>query len=345
MTTLYAKDSKGKLRLWGIVKAITGFYMRSGLVDGKQIEKYVPVVPKANRSLEEQMDLEIASRVKRKIDAGFVHNKDEAETQDRTNGLGFMLPMLAKPKVQVYDKQNSFVQIKYNGLRCLITKINGIKYAYSKSGILYPAIKHILDSVNIPEGMTIDGELYCHGIPLQTINSWVKKAQPETARLVYHCYDTILPNDFGDRLNQLYKIPLGDSAIIVPTWSIQEINIVEKMAEVRAEGYEGLIIRQPGFGYQSGKRNTAMLKVKQFLDDEFKVWSITKTKDGFARLHLTSSTGKPFAVLAPGNHSFKRYILNNQHEFIHKNVEIEFAEFSKDGIPQQPVAKHFRDFE
>ena len=234
--TLYAKDSKGRLRQWECIAHPKGFEMVSGLVGGALTRKLVIVTPKANRTFYEQVLLESASRKKRKMDAGFVTNKDEALTTERTNGQGFELPMLAKPKVNGYDRRNSFVQIKYNGLRCLIKNIGGINYAYSKSGIMYPAIKHIQNTVNIPEGTTIDGELYLHGVPLQTINSWVKRSQPETLDLEYHVYDMINQNEFEERLNELHSFSLGTHSHVVPTWNIQELNMVEKMQEIREQG-------------------------------------------------------------------------------------------------------------
>ena len=80
MTLLYAKDSKGNMRSWQVVPTITGFDMISGLDTGKKTCKSVPVTPKANRTMVEQTRLEMYSRVKRKMDAGFVHYRDEAET-------------------------------------------------------------------------------------------------------------------------------------------------------------------------------------------------------------------------------------------------------------------------
>lgn len=346
MIKLYAKDSKGKLRVWKIFPAAFGYTMISGLLAGKSTSKFVSVIEgKANRTIEQQIELEMASRVKRKRDSGFVNTIDEAQTVDRTNSLGFELPMLAKAKVEEYDRKRSMVQIKYDGLRCLIKNVGGVQYAYSKSGILYPAVSHIQDFLHIPEGVTVDGELYCHGVPLQTINSWVKKKQTDTLKLEYHVYDMISEDSFPDRLEKLHSYGLCDHAHVVPTWNIQEINLVEKMNEVRSEGFEGLIIRQPEVGYQSGKRNTAMIKIKQFLDAEYEVVGITASRDGFARLHLSTPSGKMFRVLAPGTHATKRFILENIEDYIGKSVEIEFAEFSTDGIPMQPVAKHFRDFE
>lgn len=35
----------------------------------------------------------------------------------------------------------------------------------------------------------LDGELYCHGVNLQTINSWVKKNRPESMQIKLHLYD------------------------------------------------------------------------------------------------------------------------------------------------------------
>lgn len=345
-TELYAKDAKGNIRVWKVHPTAFGFNMVSGLLMGKQTTKFVEVLEgKANRTIEQQIELEMNSRIKRKLDSGFVDNIDEAETIERTNNLGFVRPMLAKPKYTEYNKKNSFVQIKYNGLRCMIKNIGGVKYAYSKSGILYPAVTHIQDFLDIPEGVTIDGELYCHGVPLQTINSWVKKEQQQTVRLEYKVYDMVSDESFDKRLENLHSYGLCDYAQVVPTWNIANINIVEKMEAVREDGYEGLIVRQPGFGYQSGKRNNAMIKIKQFLDAEFTVRGMSLSRDGFPMLHLKSSTGIMFKVTAPGSHEEKRFIFANLDKYINKKVTVEFDEFSTKGVPQRCVAKHFRDFE
>jgi len=346
MTNLYARDAKNNIRVWGIEPYGTyGLVTSSGILGGAITNKTVKVTPKANRTQREQVRLEIESRIKIKIDAGFVKSIEEAKTNERTNALGFKRPMLAMAKVFDFDSVNSHVQIKYDGLRCLITNIDGKLYAYSKTGKMFDCIDHILDGINIPEGVTIDGELYSHKTPLQTINSWVKRKQKDTKKLDYRCYDIVNDHCFEDRIIQLQKYNLGKFARVVKTWRMAEIDITRLFNEVREDGYEGLIIRQPNFGYQSGKRNKAMIKVKQFLDGEFIICGINATKEGFARLLLKTATGRSFVVLAPGTHAEKREILNNAKDYIGTFINITYAHTSIDGIPQQPIARYFRDFE
>lgn len=345
---LYAKDAKGNIRIWKIDKTYFGYSTSSGLLYGKLIQKsHFVQEGKANRTVLEQITLEMSAKVKRKVDSGFVYEIDEAITLDRTSGLGFILPMLASPtKHKSYETKNSYLQIKYNGLRCLFTKLDGTTYAYSKTGILYPIIAKQMRDINLEEGQTIDGELYHHGTHLQTINSWVKREQPETKLLKYHCYDIVSDKDFSERLKMLTTLRLGESGIVVPSWHISQVTSVKSLLNSTLEqGYEGLILRQPGFGYQDGKRNKAMLKIKVFQDGEFLITDMSASKEGWAILHCITGKGGIFKVLAPGTHQVKRDLLLNKDFVLHRYLTIEYAELSKTGIPMQPVALYFRDFE
>lgn len=348
---LFAKNSEGKIQEWSAVANDFGYTIAYGLRNGAQTTRiiYVPE-GKANRSVKEQIHLEMESRAKVKRDLGYVSSLEKAVETTRTTGKGFALPMLASPTKhkKIILHPDSQVQIKYNGLRCLVTNIGGVNYAYSKTGILYPALHNLVSHIVIPEGETIDGEVYLHGVSLQRINSLAKRKQRDTDKLRYHCYDVVMDDEYNIRMDYIINnIKFGGVGGFVPTQPLAAIpNLLAKFKEVRAEGYEGLIVRQPGYGYQSGKRNKAMYKFKQFLDDEFKVVDIEQSRDGWAILVCeVPNTTKTFKVSAPGTLDEKKDILQRRHDFIGKWVTVEFAEYSDSGIPLQPVALHFRGFE
>lgn len=298
----------------------------------------------SGRNLDEQFELEIQSRINKQLDKGYRYTRDEAQLVQNKNSLNLARPMLAK----VYNGQdlsNCFMQYKYDGHRCLVTRQNDELIAYSRNGKLINSIDHILDHISIPEGVTLDGELYIHGLPLQTISSYVRKLQPDSAKLQYIVYDQISEGRFADRYNSLMNYRLGGGAELAPTYRHPPFTL----AEAKDQGYEGLIARQNNAGYEAGKRSAQLLKIKSRLDIEAKVIAIEPSADGWAVLtcqffRRDSDIGV-FKVVAPGTMRQKYEIMSNAHLYIGKYVTVEFAGLTQDGIPFHPVAIGFREVE
>jgi len=343
---LYCKDAKGQIRIWSIWNIDDAIYMEYGLVGG-QIISDSEIVPAglAGRTTEEQIGLRINSRVNKKIDAGYSYNIEDAKNNKRTNKLGFSKPMLAYrfDKIKNFNPVQTYVQEKFDGHRCLITNQGGQVIAYSRNGKIIDSIDHILNHVKIPDGTTIDGELYHHTTPLQTITSWVKKKQDNTELLKFICYDVIDSACYSKRSAFIKTLDLGEGAIIAPTaLFIGAFDPIPLMIGARCRGYEGLILRPIGFPYEDGKRSKGLIKVKEWLDDEYKVIKISKSVDGHAILHLQHN-GKPFTVTSPGAHLFKIEVANSPERWIQKMVNVQYANLTKDGVPFHPVATMWRE--
>lgn len=302
----------------------------------------------AGRSVSEQLNLRMQSRLNKKIDAGYIENFEKAKINEVTNSLGFKKPMLAHrfDKVKKFDFSEVYCQKKYDGHRCLITNDCGENIAYSRNGKLINSIPEILSEIKIPEGHTIDGELYHHGTPLQTISSWVRKYQENSLKLNFICYDAILKEPYKNRLNFIKDTELGSRAFVADTaLMIGEFNPLPILKNAIEEGYEGLILRQNIFSYEDGKRSNAVIKVKQFLDDEFLIVGISASVDGFAIFQCEAKNKKLFSVTCHGTHQEKIYVLKNKEMFLGKFACVEYANLTKDGIPFHPVSKCFRDKE
>ena len=118
---LVCRDNKNKCRvvtvesLWDDESDCYYIYRESGLLDGKKvIAPKVPVVPKAKRTAEEQLDLMFKSAVKGYLDKGYKTIESLGhETLDtfkpetdlpaqNTNQAGVVKPMLCK----VYDSDD-----------------------------------------------------------------------------------------------------------------------------------------------------------------------------------------------------------------------------------------------
>lgn len=346
-TKLYYLGADNRIREWEISVSGTTIKISHGHLNGAKTDTYEEIEKgKGGRSLYGQIVSRVRSRINTQKLKGYKDSIEEAQ-QGRTNSLDLPKPMLAQPwdKVKNIDLNSSFVQYKYDGNRCLLIRQGDEVLAYSRKGKLITSIKHILDDADIPEGVVIDGELYAHGVPLPTIRSWISKAQANTEKLHYHAYDAILPIEYKYRLRFLEGCKFGDSISIAPTTLFHEREkpLSELMKESREQGYEGLILRAPGCGYEIGKRSKSLIKVKSFLDGEFIVTDIYLSDKGMPMATCEVNTEKSFDIVLPGTRAEKLQQYMNRSHHIGNILTVEFSQWTPDGIPFHAVAKAWRN--
>jgi len=338
------------IRYWAIEPDYDGACLKivHGKWGGSLQTKYEDVDENSSgRSLDEQIDLRVESRITSKRDIGYRGSVEKAKSAEGTNTLGYFRPMLAKPidKLRDIDYAAMYLQMKYDGHRCLVTNTSTGLIAYSRNGRRIKTIDHILKGINIPIGVTIDGELYCHGRPLQTITSWAKRKQAGTSMLEYIVYDMVSKDEYHDRFNFINHYTLGDNARVAPTdKSVSSDHLSALLTSSIALGYEGLILRHKEAPYEVGKRSKNLIKVKQFMDAEFMVVDINPSADGWAILTCeVPESRSSFTVSAPGTMHQKMGVMRLKDEFIGKAVTVKFANYTKDGIPFHPVADRWKD--
>ena len=355
-TILYKKDKKGKMRFWKIWQNGNYFEYEYGCLNGETIMGNEPVsYGLAGRTRQQQLELRIKSKINTKLDAGYCRTIEEAEKGVKKNLLGYLKPMLANnfDHTKEINLNGIHIQKKLDGHRCLITNDCGEIKAYSRNGKPIETIDYILENMDLPEGLTIDGELYAHGMPLQKISHMVrniaKKDEIDKSKLRFVCYD-IISNDFYNlRYAFLNKLNLGNYCDIIDSDLIfcDEINfnslLSQMLSKVRMHGYEGLILRLDQIPYEIGSRSQGLLKVKKFFDTEFLVVDVIKSKDGFGILKLVTPDGNYFRATAPGTHLDKITVAKNKQDYIGKFVNIKFAGLSENKIPIQPVATMWRN--
>lgn len=355
-TTLYAKDSKQLIREWSIWSDGESIHIESGLLGGNLVHTSEDVhFGLAGRTREEQIQMRINSRVNKKKDSGYVESLEQARENVRTNSLGFLKPA----KCSRFDQEmnripytETFVQPKLDGHHCSIVNSNGELIAFSSNGKIIDSIDHILDGMIIPVGALVEGELYHHGTPLQTISSWVKRKQEGTKNLHFYCYDYAHPGCYSERYEILkHVIEYGDNASFLETlFFIGEFSVLDVVKEYTEQGYEGAILRLAGYSHEPGKRSKGLVKCKPMhfdgafkIDDEFLVVNISPSKDGWAILHCETEIGVTFRVSAPGSMKEKEFVYSNRNEYIGKHVRIEFSAWTKDKKPFHPVAIEWRE--
>jgi DNA ligase-1 len=345
MIDLYKVDNRGNIRhfhAW-IDDFELDIVLESGVLDGQYVVTRVPVEENSSgRSIEDQLELTLNSREKVKLDSGFKRSIEEAKKMKGTAVNGLPLPMLAhKVNYGKIDWVTAMVQRKYDGHRCVIANVDGSLVAYSRKGLVLTTIDHVVDKLQgkLEKGCFLDGELYLHGASLQRIGSLAKRKQPDTLKLKFMCYDMILNEPFLYRLSQIRSLNIESDVIsIAETLTVKDKGQVkEYFRQFREEGYEGGIVRHGKTGYEH-KRSYGLMKVKEFLDSEFKVIDILPSKDKWARLVCVTKDGKEFKASCHGKVPYKAFVYKNKEQFLGKTVKLKFSHWTDEGIPFHPVS-------
>lgn len=307
----------------------------------------------SGRTIPQQVELEMNSRVSKQLDKGYKRTRDEA-VQGSTNQMGLINPMLAQKLegmriVQSHFK-GAFVQPKLDGHRCLITKQDGVMLAYSRKGKPVTTINHVLEAFEsvMEDGDTVDGEIYKHGVPLQSLSSLIKREQVESRNLEYHWYD-ICDRDktFDERHAQLlimYENLRSKCVQMVETVQVAKMSDVYRLfREHRDRGYEGSMLRLSTHGYQDGLRANQLVKVKERHDMEVTVVGGRPSATGWAILTVDTDSGVRFDVSAPGTHEQKTEVLQNIGKYVGRRLTIEYAMLTKEGVPFHAVAMRWHE--
>lgn len=368
---LFIKDNTGKIRFWSCGDSFEGLIIEHGVLGGAtQYQVETITTGLAGRDWDEQVESRIQSRVNKQLDKGYVYDLRTAESMRPVNSLGFVKPMLAKSMEDVdmprMLKMDYYVQNKLDGNRCMIHNCGEI-VAYTRNGKEFKTLKHITDQLKniIPDGYTFDGEMYVHGVPLQTLVSWGKRLQPNTLKLEYHIYDMVSPERFSVRHAELRGLLRGiaqqpsNGIYLVPTIACgprphSMMDVTKRLQLARSQRYEGLMVRSDYtlkrdkmliVGYEDGARSGSLIKVKDWLNSEFRIIDIKPSADGWAMLVCENPNGHNFDVTCPGDVPFKMEVLKNKDDYIGKMVSVKFAYWTIDNVPFQPTAEAIRDYE
>lgn len=299
----------------------------------------------SGRTWEQQAELEMNSRISRMMDKGYKRTREEA-LQGATNQLGMHNPMLAHPIERVKNAENlvraygAYVQRKYDGHRCLITKQGDTVFAYTRKGKPITTINHVLEDVQrwLPDGHTIDGELYTHGTSLQDLSSAIKRQQDSSNQLIFVWYDVMLDQGYDYRWNWMedhFEQVEAPSIVLAPTYRVSSVQeAYDHFRQFRTQGYEGAMLRLPRTPYQPNVRSSSLLKLKEWQDEEVTVVGVKESKDGWAILVCKRDTGQVFDTSAPGTLDEKaEVLLNFESKYKGRRLTVEYANLTADGLP------------
>lgn len=350
-TTIYKKDSAGKIRFLHVYNNGADVMQESGVVGTTS-----PIIHKAtakaknvgkiNETMPEmQARLEAAAKVANKMSTGYFTTIKEAKEGN------VILPMLAKDATKMLDKIQypCYIQPKLDGMRALYEKGKMI----SRKGKAIETMDHIIEDVTdsfLNTHHILDGELYAHGRTFQENMRLIKKDRgEETKEVKFHVYDLILDKPFAERYALLQSITQNYAQVeIVPTLQINnEEELKKHHALYIAEGYEGTIIRHTDDGYVVNKRASQLLKYKDFIDETYEVVDIVPSDKNPNQgvVHCTIGGGYDNVTFGCGmkfSHDEREEMLNNKEDYIGKIAEIRFFEYTDGGLPRFPVCHGFR---
>uniref|UniRef100_A0AAU6VZP9 DNA ligase n=2 Tax=unclassified bacterial viruses TaxID=12333 RepID=A0AAU6VZP9_9VIRU len=186
--TLYGKDKKGGFKTWRVytLPVFGGDYGTDGaklvIEHGKEGGKLTKKEEdfdsgKQGRNALQQADFEAESRINEQLQSQYRFTKEELENLD-------ILAMLAAD----YTKQGHRVEypcygsVKYDGVRALAKKRNGVVTLESRKSLLFN-LPHLIEilTIHMEDGDIWDGEIYKHGEELQDILSAIKRTDTQTA--------------------------------------------------------------------------------------------------------------------------------------------------------------------
>lgn len=363
---LFSKRSDGGLQSWQIEVEGNKFRTISGMVDGAMVTSEWTQcagknIGRANETTpEQQAAAEAQSKWQKKYDSGYRETAEALETVD------LFEPMLAnKYKDLVKRKKLAFpvyCQPKLDGVRC-IGRPSGL---WTRKGKPHTNLEHIrmeLAPVFAKHPtLVIDGEAYCDKLndDFNAIISLVRQMNPTpeeradaAAHIKYHIYDCYFADapalPFSERMAKLGGIlanshDLGNLVLVETHKSETQEQLDEYYAKWLEAGYEGQMLRTDT-PYEINKRTWALVKRKEFVDEEFELAAVEEGKGNRSGMagKVLLTTGDRAGIR--GGTKFMTEIWEKRNAMVGKYVTVRYQGKTPDGKLRFPVLVAVRDYE
>jgi ATP-dependent DNA ligase len=272
-----------------------------------------------------------------------------------TDTRWYPLPMLAD-KYESKKKKVVFpgiVQPKLNGVRCLALwdKDKNELVLVSRGGQSYyiPHLeKQLKPFFQTHPDVILDGEIFCHGKRLQTISGAARKEKDAPDWLEYHVYDVVSDDSQTQRVLDYSAHVLairgqwkGESIYQVPSYFVKSHEEIKQYHDdFVASGYEGAMYRNPNARYGVSFRVDDLLKIKEFIDEEFEIVGCktddSKTiEESFVFILQNNTNDLYFNARPTGSGEEKRFWHDNIAAFTGFKATVRYQERTADGLPHQ----------
>jgi ATP-dependent DNA ligase len=374
-------------------------WVETGVITGKST-RHPPSYPKIKnegksneRNILEQGLVEARTLYLKKVDNGFSLKKSFKNIIKKHMKY---FPMLVR-KYQDEKKHLCYplyIQPKLDGARCIAyldispddnpTIENVIMYTRQKKDYIgFDEIKKelltpLIDMYDYKnnESVYIDGELYKHGLDLQTISGAVRNPKRSEIKkyqgIQFWVFDIFYPSDLSlpfkermeylDDLFELIDNKKSTNIIQVNTDKIENETELDKLyKQYLSKKYEGIILRNSDSLYLTHPtknnmsiRSKYVLKRKMTYSDEFEVVDFTqgvKGRDKGAIMWIlkTHNTDKIFHATPKNTNYSERYKVfkdatnNFSKKYKGRLMTIEYEDLSKDKVPLRAKSVGFRE--
>lgn len=198
-------------------------------------------------------------------------------------------------------------------------------------------------------GLTLDGEFYCHGMPLQEINRRIAINRQVTHKKVeeidYHAFDIIHPTWLTEERQQTLMERYKPWVPVCRIGTKKEVDVwLNRLCEA---GFEGLMLRQLGCPYRAGQTEM-LIKVKPWKHGSAR---ITECIEGLGKLKGMLGAFRVSSVAVQRDRQFnisykvgggnitegeREMVWKKKELFIGRQLSIRFRDTSTGGIPLQP---------
>lgn len=294
----------------------------------------------------------------------------------KTNQFGVIKPMLAKQSEKVtnqkiFDKE-WLASRKLDGVRCLMYYKDGEIYTASRGGEHYDystnhirSDKRLIEFFEANPNVILDGELFRRFKSLQQISgaARLEKNAYDCDWLEYWIYDCYIPDMCAVDRQDFLQEQLGE--VDIPSYTgiecdevnepvrlLTQVHVLsgwEGMQKLHdqyvAEGFEGVVIRDPSKPYKPGGRTNDMIKIKKYQSSEFLVTGYELGLRGSEDMTFICETedGIVFKASPMGDRALKEeYVTNFKSKYKNKLGECTYFNLSDSGVPTQPKFKVFR---
>jgi len=304
---------------------------------------------------------ECQSKYNSKIKAGYSTDVAEEATTE-TQSIPFPMAVKSWKDHKAKLSYPLFIQPKLDGCRMLaIYKDGEVKLVTRRLHDIagFIKIKEDLLEMFVASGLKsfiIDGELYTHGMNLQSISGIVRNESAEESVkeqlsfYVFDCFDMAQPKmGFKHRIEVLKRFvnsSASDAIVLNDTFQVETSEKADLYYKnLTADGYEGVIYKSDDrpydFDFNKEKRSAWYLKRKKQDDAEYMIvgFGQGKGKDlGCIVFELQTNEGKTFNSVPNGTYVYRKELYAQALEafdtaFKGKLAKVVFDDLSKDGVP------------
>lgn len=188
----------------------------------------------------------------------------------------------------------------------------------------------------------------------------------------FYIFDTDKDLGYCDRINWLCtQLPLDNPSFEIVDYLLcyNQTEVEEYFDRIIEEDYEGLVLRKPDGKYKHGratKREQTFLKLKPILNLQATCIGFTerlantnisfinevgllekrntvdnKENTGIAATIIADYMGNELKITLTGTEEYRRYIFENQNEFINKQIQFKGMLYGSKKLPRHPVFLKF----